>query len=181
MTIQQVVALYQGELLPSCYDDWLLPLRRALHERVVNTLTKALAGLEAQHEYEVSLRTAEHLVRLDPLHEAAYRQLMQLHAHRGDRTGALRTYHDCVTMLEQELGVSPATETQALYQHLLKANAASITFTDPYPGSPYPGSTSRTCATRRSQAGVATVAAGMARGDQLSSSVRDDLGRDRSG
>ena len=80
VTIQRVVALYQGELLPSCYDDWLLPFRRALHERVVNTLTKALAGLEAQHEYEVSLRTAEHLVRLDPLHEAAYRHLMQVHA-----------------------------------------------------------------------------------------------------
>lgn len=120
-SVERVVTLYRGELLPNCYDDWLLPLRRELHERVVNTLTKMLAGLEAQHEYEVALRTAEHLLQLDPLHEVAYRHLMHLRALSGDRTGALRIYHECVTILEQELGVSPALETQALYQQLLKA------------------------------------------------------------
>jgi DNA-binding SARP family transcriptional activator/predicted ATPase len=119
-TVETVVALYGGELLPTCYDDWILPIRHSLHERVVNTLTQALAELEAQHEYQVGLRVAEHLLRLDPLHEAAYRHLMHLRALSGDRAGALRAYHACVTMLEQELGVSPAMETQALYQQLLK-------------------------------------------------------------
>ena len=119
--VERVVALYKGELLPTCYEEWLLPVRRALHERVVNTLTDALAGLEAQHEYQVGLRIADHLLRLDPLHEATYRHLMNLRALNGDRAGALRIYHECVTMLEQELGVSPATETQGLYQQLLKA------------------------------------------------------------
>lgn len=124
-TVQQVIALYRGELLPTCYDDWLLPLRRALHERVVNTLEKALNGLQAQRAYELALRCAEHLRRLDPLHEASYRQLMQLRALSGDRAGALRVYHECVTMLEQELGVPPASETQALYEHLLKVEPTS--------------------------------------------------------
>jgi DNA-binding SARP family transcriptional activator/tetratricopeptide (TPR) repeat protein len=124
-TVQQVIALYRGELLPTCYDDWLLPLRRALHERVVNTLEKVVVGLQAQRAYELALRCAEHLRRLDPLHEASYRQLMQLRALSGDRAGALRVYHECVTVLEQELGVPPASETQALYEHLLKVEPTS--------------------------------------------------------
>src|SRR5690606_8519225 len=70
---------------------------------------------------QAGLRTVEYLLRLDPLHETTYRHLMHLRALNGDRAGALRVYHECVTMLEQELGVSPATETQALYQRLLKA------------------------------------------------------------
>ena len=118
-TVGKVVTLYRGELLPTCYDDWLLPLRRALHERVVNALDKAIIGLEAQQEYAAGLQAAEHLRRLDPLHEATYRHLMHLRALSGDRAGALRVYHECVSILEQELGVLPAAETQALYEHVL--------------------------------------------------------------
>jgi DNA-binding SARP family transcriptional activator len=119
-SVERVMTLYRGELLPTCYDDWLLPLRRSLHERVLNGLTASLAGLEAQRAYEAGIRCAEHLLRLDPLHEAPYRHLMQLRALSGDRAGALRIYHTCATTLEQELGVPPAAETQALYQHLLR-------------------------------------------------------------
>ena len=125
--VEQVVTLYRGELLPSCYDEWLLPLRRTLHEQVVRSLTQALEALIVQHEYAVGLQVATHLVRLDPLHEAAYRQLMHLRALSGDRAGALRVYHECVTVLEQELGVPPAAETQALYEHLLRVEPQPAT------------------------------------------------------
>src|SRR5687768_7330729 len=76
IAVQRVIALYQGDLLPACYEEWLLPMRRALHERVVNALTQAVSGLEAHHEFPAAMRAAEHLLRLDPLHEASYRQLM---------------------------------------------------------------------------------------------------------
>lgn len=119
--VERLVELYRGELLPTCYDDWLLPLRRSLHEQVVNALAQGLGGLEAQRQYQVGLRTAQFLVRLDPLYEAAYRHLMSMRALSGDRAGALRVYHECVTVLAQDLGVSPATETQLLYQQLRTA------------------------------------------------------------
>ncbi len=118
-TIQRVGALYAGKLLPSCYDDWVLPLRRALHERVVHVLEKALVSLEVRHEYQAGLHTAEYLLRLDPLHEPTYLHLMRFRAHTGDRTAALKAYHECVNILAQELGVPPASETQLLYQQLL--------------------------------------------------------------
>jgi predicted ATPase/DNA-binding SARP family transcriptional activator len=119
-SVEQVLALYRGELLPTCYEDWLLVQRQALHERVVNGLTTALEGLAAQRAYTTAIRCAEHLLRLDPLHEPPYRYLMHLRALNGDRAGALRVYHTCATLLDQELGVPPAAETQALYEHLRK-------------------------------------------------------------
>jgi len=132
-TVGRVVALYRGELLPGCYDDWILPPRRALHERVVRGLERALTGLVAQHEYLAGLRAAEHLVRLDPLHEAGYRHLMHLRALSGDRAGALRVYHECVSVLDRELEVPPAAETRALYQQLLKSEPAPAQVADPVP------------------------------------------------
>lgn len=122
-SVNDLIRLYRGELLPVCYEEWLLPWRRALHERVVNRLTESLATLEAQLEHATAIRCAEHILRLDPLHEAPYRHLMHLRSLAGDRAGALRVYHECVRLLEQELAVLPSSETQALYQHLLQVEA----------------------------------------------------------
>ena len=129
--VQRVLLLYQGELFPACYEEWLLPIRRALHDRVFNALTNAIRALEAQHEFPAALHATEHLLRLDPLHEPTYRQLMHLRILSGDRAGALRIYHECVTMLMQELEVSPAAETQALYQHLLNLDPLAIPLVTP--------------------------------------------------
>lgn len=122
-TVEQIVTLYGGELLPTCYDDWLLSMRRALHERVVNTLVQALIGLGAQHEYVAALHAAEHLRMLDPLHEEIYRHVMHLRTQIGDRAGALRVYHECVAVLKRELDIEPVSATTALYQELLKWNS----------------------------------------------------------
>jgi predicted ATPase/DNA-binding SARP family transcriptional activator len=132
--VEQVMKLYRGELLPNCFDDWILPLRRSLHERVVNTLEKAIDGLEVQQEYEAGLRCAEHLLRLDPLHELTYRRLIRLRALKGDRAGALRVYHECVNVLQRELAVEPSAETQHAYKQVLKQEvSAPAQATEPTP------------------------------------------------
>jgi DNA-binding SARP family transcriptional activator len=64
---------------------------------------------------------AERLVRLDPLREEAYRQLIRLHDLRGDRPRAVRVYHVCSSVLERELGVDPSAATRATYEALLPA------------------------------------------------------------
>ena len=44
---------------------------------------------------------------------------MRLHALAGDRAGALRVYHGCASILEQELGVTPGPEIEGMRQQLL--------------------------------------------------------------
>jgi predicted ATPase/DNA-binding SARP family transcriptional activator len=110
--------LYRGELLPNCYDEWVLARRRHLHEAVTQALGQLVTVLEARRAYEEGIRYAQRLLHLDPLEEQSYLQLIRLRALAGDRTGALRTYHDCVATLRRELDVEPATALQALAKQL---------------------------------------------------------------
>ena len=119
-SLTRIVQLYQGELLPGCFDEWLIPIRQQLQRAVMEALEQLIHRAEHQREYRAGIRYAQRLLGLDPLHEAAYRRLMQVHALNGDRAAALHDYHTCVTLLQQELGVEPDEETHTLYQHLLK-------------------------------------------------------------
>ncbi|MFN8440627.1 MAG: AAA family ATPase [Caldilineaceae bacterium] len=117
--LTQVVSLYQGELLPSCLDEWILPLRQQLQQRVMQVLEELIERSQHQQEYRAGINYARHLLGLDPLHERAHQQLMQLYALNGERVAALHHYHTCTNLFKQELGVEPDEETQTLYQRIL--------------------------------------------------------------
>lgn len=117
--LEQVVARYTGDLLPGCYDDWLLRERERLRQRYLSALEQLVYLLEDRREINSALIHAQQLLQADPLHESTYRTLMRLHVQNGDRARALRVYHACTTALRQELGVEAGPETQATYQRLL--------------------------------------------------------------
>ncbi len=116
--LARAVDMYGGELLPNCYDDWLLPERERLTQQFVQALERLITLLADTQQHQPAINYAQRLLRQDPLHEAAYRQLMVLHARNGDRARALRVYHTCATSLQRELGVAPDTATGALYEEL---------------------------------------------------------------
>ena len=121
--LERAARLYAGDLLPTCYDDWILPQRKALNERACAALTRLVDMLERAFEYTAAIDYANQLLRLDPLQETAYRTLMRLHALNGDRAAALHAYHVCVTTLRQELDVPPSRATHAQYERLLAEHA----------------------------------------------------------
>ncbi len=125
--LEQAVNLYRGDLLPSCYDDWIVPERTRLQHIAIGAFERLISLLEEEHDAE-SLRAAigyaEHLRQLDPLNEATYRTLMRLHSANHDRASALRVYHTCATTLQRELAAEPSSETRELYQRLLSTAAA---------------------------------------------------------
>jgi DNA-binding SARP family transcriptional activator/regulation of enolase protein 1 (concanavalin A-like superfamily) len=122
--LERAVERYAGDLLPSCYDDWIRPERERLRARYLDALEQLAQLLEDAGDTRAAIEHTQRLLRHDPLHEPAYRRLMRLHAAQGDRAGALHVYHTCVTVLERELGVEPAEATQRAYQRLLEAEAA---------------------------------------------------------
>lgn len=73
------VELYKGELLPGCYDDWIMPERERLHQKYLAALDQVSEVLQAQGNYRTAIRYAQRLLREDPLSEEGYRRLMQLH------------------------------------------------------------------------------------------------------
>jgi DNA-binding SARP family transcriptional activator len=126
MALESAVEHYSGELLPGCYDDWILPERERLHQGFFRALERLTLILEEQREYASTIGHSERLLRHDPLHETTYRRLMRLHALNGDRAGALRVYHACATVLQSELDVEPNADTQEAYQRLLNMQAPAV-------------------------------------------------------
>src|SRR4051812_8380375 len=97
---EQAAALYRGDLLPNCYDEWIAPLRARLHERHLAALRRLVRLLEAERDYPAAVRYARQVLASDPLDEETYRGLMRLLALTQDRAGALEVYRACVAALE---------------------------------------------------------------------------------
>jgi predicted ATPase/DNA-binding SARP family transcriptional activator len=118
VALEQAAEVYRGDLLPGCYDDWVLPERERLQQLFLAALEQLLQLHEQQHEYPAAIQVAQRLLRHDPLAEATYQHLMRLHALNGDRASALRAYQTCVTVLRRELDVEPSPATRATYERL---------------------------------------------------------------
>jgi DNA-binding SARP family transcriptional activator len=68
--LEEASRLYAGDLLPGWYDDWILTERERLRERFLAALTRLSELLEEVRAYPAAIRSANHLLRADPLHEA---------------------------------------------------------------------------------------------------------------
>ena len=123
--LERAVDLYRGDLLPSCYEDWIDAPRERLRQAFEQALTQLMEILEAQRDYQAAIGVAQRLLRHDPLREVSYRRLMRLRALIGDRAGALRVYHRCATVLERELDLEPSAATRDIYERLLAAEEAT--------------------------------------------------------
>ncbi|MFQ5857371.1 MAG: AAA family ATPase, partial [Anaerolineae bacterium] len=121
--LERATALYRGELLPSCYDEWIVPVREQLYQTFLRTVERLTQLLETQRDYHAAIRYAQRLLQHDPLHEATYRRLMRLYALSDDRARALRVYHTCATVLQRELGTEPSAATREMYERLLNVEA----------------------------------------------------------
>ncbi len=117
--LEEAANFYGGDLLPSCYDDWIFPERERLSQAYLRVLEKLVEILEENQEFGAAIKNAQQLIRQDQLHEDSYRRLMRLHSLNGERARALRTYHTCIDVLEKELGMDPSQATRELYQQLL--------------------------------------------------------------
>lgn len=121
--LEEAVKLYQGDLLPSCYDEWIQPERDRLQQTYQGALERLTELLQQERNYAGAIRVAQRLLRLDPLQEATYRHLMRLYAVRGDRGAILRTYQTCAAVLKRELAIEPGLTTRKTYERLIRAEA----------------------------------------------------------
>ncbi|MEP7331078.1 MAG: AAA family ATPase [Terracoccus sp.] len=109
----RALTLFRGPFLPGCYDDWALTVREDLRRSCVDLCDRAARYWLTHGDTETALVFARRRVLLEPLEEPGYRLMMQAQRAAGDRSGAMRTYHRCASLLERELGVGPSPETRA--------------------------------------------------------------------
>ncbi len=120
---ESAVALYNGDLMPDCYDEWIRSKREHLNLLFIIALEKAISVLENRREYRAAIAQAQRLLQHDPLNEATYRTFMRLHALNGDRSSALHAYQACQQTLKREFGIEPDDETRGLHERLLHGEA----------------------------------------------------------
>jgi DNA-binding SARP family transcriptional activator len=116
--LERAVALCQGPLLPSCYDDWIGPARERLARRCEGAVGALVGLLEEEREYASAIAHVRHWLQHDPLDEEAYRWLMRLLALAGDRAAALQAYHQCADALRRELAAEPSAATVRIYERI---------------------------------------------------------------
>lgn len=109
----RALGLFRGPFLPGCYDDWALRVREDLRMTCVELCDRVAEYWITHRDPAAALAFARRRVQLEPLEEPGHRLLMRAQRAAGDRSGAMRTYHRCASLLERELGVGPSAETRA--------------------------------------------------------------------
>lgn len=118
--LKQAITLYTGELLPACYEDWVLAERQRLQTAYLDALLWLIDLLEKNDRNQEAIRYAELLWQADPLRETSIFLLMRLYASVGDRAQALSLYARCARLLVEELGVEPGSAIEELHRRLLQ-------------------------------------------------------------
>lgn len=123
--IEDALSLERGELLASFDEDWVLVARDEHRDRVGSVLASLARTAADRGDELAAVGFARRGVALDPLAEAAHRELMRLLARTGNRAGALATYERLSERLRLELGVAPSPASRTLAAELRTGPAAS--------------------------------------------------------
>jgi predicted ATPase/DNA-binding SARP family transcriptional activator len=123
--IEKAIELYKGEFLSGFFvgnalefDAWMVVERERFHHLMLDGLGKLVRWELSTGEYTSGIRHASKWVQLEPLSEAAHRQMMRLLAFSGERSAALTQYEKCRDILITELGVPPDARTATLYEQI---------------------------------------------------------------
>jgi DNA-binding SARP family transcriptional activator len=100
------------------YEDWSSTERERLQVLALNLMT-TLANLLVERNPLESIYLTQRVLTIDPIWEDAYRTQMQAYLTQGNRPMAVRTYQQCVKILEEELGLEPLPQTQELYTEIV--------------------------------------------------------------
>jgi DNA-binding SARP family transcriptional activator/tetratricopeptide (TPR) repeat protein len=116
--LERAARLYSGDLLPACYDDWVLDERAKLRAGAYGVLVRLADEAVGRDDHEATIRHAQSIIDLEPTDEEAVRIQMEAHLALGDRGAALRSYHRYAEVLERDLAVEPGEAIGAMYRQL---------------------------------------------------------------
>jgi DNA-binding transcriptional activator of the SARP family len=116
--LELAARLYSGDLLPACYDDWVMDERAKLRAEAYGVLVRLAEEAAGRDDHEATIRHAQCVIDLEPTDEPAVRIQMEAHLALGDRSAALRSYHRYAEVLERDLAVEPGEAIGAMYRRL---------------------------------------------------------------
>jgi DNA-binding SARP family transcriptional activator len=95
----------RGELLPGCWDSWLVFERELLRQETVELLEATSRSCRLQGERHLALLLALRAVECDSLRESSNLLAIEMRRDVGDPVGAVRHARSYARQLETELGI----------------------------------------------------------------------------
>ena len=121
---QAALEIYQGDFLfARLYMDWTAAPRERFKRLYLRALMEMAQRTMQIGQARESLDLCYRILQIEPWQEEAVLLGMQACLALKDRTGAIRLYHKLKSVLEEELGVAPQDELQALYRQIMKSQA----------------------------------------------------------
>ncbi|MGH9936858.1 MAG: BTAD domain-containing putative transcriptional regulator [Blastocatellia bacterium] len=116
---EAAIDLYRGEFMHGCYDEWVEEQRSYFREQYLYMLeTLAVAAL-GQEEWPRALHLSHQILRDDPYREDIHCLIMRTHAAQGNRAAVKEQYESLRALLQKDLDIQPASETQKVYRELI--------------------------------------------------------------
>jgi len=104
----------RGELLPGCWDSWLVFERERLRQEAVHLCEASCAVSLAAGDTHRAVLHALAAVECDPLRESANSWVVRSHLSAGNRAEAIRHARRYASLLRDELGIPPPAAIEAL-------------------------------------------------------------------
>jgi DNA-binding SARP family transcriptional activator len=118
---EQAVALYRGEFMQGSYDAWVDEQRSYYREQDLRMLESLASVAEKKQEWPRSMDLAQRILREDPFREDIHCMLMRGQAALGNRAAVKEQYDTLRALLQKELGVEPAMQTQKAFRELMES------------------------------------------------------------
>lgn len=115
------VAISEPDFLPGAPGTWAEQRQADFRQVYLSCLEVHSQSAAGVGDYAAAAMAAEQAIAREPFRESAHVLLIKAHYGAGKRAQAVRAYERCKDMLRRELGVSPSTETVALYRSVLGA------------------------------------------------------------
>jgi DNA-binding SARP family transcriptional activator/predicted ATPase len=123
--LRTATLLYRGDFLAGFslrdspgFEDWQFFQAEELRQAYSTILQRLSTLLYQQGSLTDGTMFAQRWLALDNYNEEAHRLMMKLYNRSGQRHLALRQFQECQRVLQMELGVSPETATQTLYESI---------------------------------------------------------------
>jgi LuxR family maltose regulon positive regulatory protein len=116
---EQAVSVYRGEFMEGSYEPWVEEQRSYYREQYLRMLESLAAVAETKQEWFRAMDLAQRILHDDPFREDIHCMVMRAQAAVGNRMAVKEQYETLRGLLQHELGVEPAMQTQQAYRELV--------------------------------------------------------------
>lgn len=121
--LRQAVELYKAELFEGIYAQWCLTEREYLARLRLRVLGQLMYCCLQRNAVAEAVEFGHLILHEEPLREETHRALMHCYQLQNRLDLAGQQYYQCLTLLEDELGILPLPETTRLFTEIMASRA----------------------------------------------------------